>query len=631
MPKYSTNKIPSQRLSLFRLLYASFLDFLRLIGETWVELTGFALLAIGGMSYLRFTSHQTLTEALYETLKLLTLESDLELPHDIFGRILFFLMPLLGLALIFQGVLNFGRLLLDKGGRLEIWQLSLAATYRNHIILCGLGRVNWHVLKRLLAAGYEVVVVENDWEGEFVSRALKLNVPVVLGDAREERILRLAGITRARAICTAIDDDLLNIEIGITARAIRPEVRVIMRLFNESLDQSLERSFGVNTVFSATVLAAPTFAASSISQSMDYVVPLGDALLGILQLTLEPQTNLLAEKAKIEENYQIRILDHQTRSNGLRRASPGNLLKAGDHLTVIGELDALEEVRIENRKATSDNIQRSFQPQHLTEQFDTVIVCGLGKIGYRVVRQLYHLNPRPRIVVIRLNDNRDEFLLPISEYEGVQVVIGDARDPDVLKEAGIETAYSLAAITSDDAQNLQIGLMAQRLRPEINLVLRVFSDTLVDKFQELFGIRTTYSTSGLASPTLAAAAALGDVSYAFTVGQQIYSTDLYTVRADDPISGCTVAQIRDQHGLLIAGMRSRAPQQLGPTPIANYVDADDMLSELTYHPTEEDELLSKLSSTVEAVFLPSLEQQIRPGDQVVLLGSLPALERFRQA
>src|SRR6476619_4686938 len=104
---------------------------------------------------------------LCETLKLLTFQSSLDLPSSLLGKLLFFLIPLLGLALIFQSVLNFGRLLLDKGSRREAWQVALASTYRDHIIVCGLGRVSLRVVLQLLESGYEPVVIERDWDSEF--------------------------------------------------------------------------------------------------------------------------------------------------------------------------------------------------------------------------------------------------------------------------------------------------------------------------------------------------------------------------------------------------------------------------------------------------------------------------------
>jgi Trk K+ transport system NAD-binding subunit len=587
-----------RRYRLWRLLRANFYDLGLLLRESWVVLSGFALLVLLGTLYLHYLLPEPLAfaPALYETLKLLTLQSGLALPNDPLGMALFFLIPLLGLALIFQSVLNFGRLLLDKSSRRELWQVALASTYRDHVILCGLGRVNLRVLIQLTEAGYDAVVVERDWSSEFVERALSLKTPVVLGDARDPETLRQAGLARARAVVAGVDGDLLNIEIALTARAVRPDIRVILRVFNDDLDRNLERSFGSNSAFSASALAAPTFAAAAVSRAIDYVLPLGDTLLGVAQFTVEPNSQLAGFVRAVEEAHQIRILQHQDAVG--RRPRPDLLrqLGGGDRVTAIGAPEALEALRMHNVRGSKLDFLSSLPPQHPTEQFDTVIVCGLGKVGYRVVRQLHRLRPRPRIVVVRLADEGRTLPQTIRQLEGLRTVIGDARDPSVLHEAGIDAAYAVAALTADDGLNLQIGLAARRYRPDVHLVLRVFSDVLAEKLADMFGIRTAYSTSGLACPTLAAAAVLGDVSQAFNAGGQLFSTDHVVVRAGDHLAGRSVEALRAEREALVIGLR-----QVAGAP----------------------------RETTQS--LPPLDTVLAPGDEVTLLAPLLALARLRAA
>jgi Trk K+ transport system NAD-binding subunit len=556
----------------------------------------------------------------------------------------------MGLALIFQGVLNFGRLLLDKGGRLEAWQLALATTYRDHVILCGLGHVNMGVLTQLLDDGYEVVVVERDWDSEFVKRALALKVPVVLGDARDPAVLRQAGIQRATAVVAGVNGDMINIEIALAARATRPNIRVIVRVFDDELDRNLERNFGVNTVFSASALAAPTFAAAAVAQTIDYVIPLDDTLLGIDRFVIEANGQLGTSIAQIEERCQVRVLHHQVASNQWLARPPRGTLNYGDQLTVIGTLEALERMRVLNLPTTISDTDHASAPQHPTAQFDTVIVCGLGKIGYRVVRQLYYLRPQPRIVVVRLNDETNDFYRHISELEGVKMVIGDARDPEVLLKAGLETAYSVAAVTSNDALNLQIGLVAQRLRPDINMVVRVFSDVLAERFEDLFGIRTTYSTSSLASPTLAAAAVLGDVPIAFTVNRHMYATEQILLHPESRLKGHTIDEVRRQHGLLVVGLRRSLTgvahidwENYEPEQAVHVLPDPGGLKTAPHesHPalgTSEDVQVATLedqrSEDVSAsgfTILPSLNTVLAAGDELIVLASLEELRRLRAA
>jgi Trk K+ transport system NAD-binding subunit len=580
-----------RRYPLWRLIRANFYDLVLLLRESWVVLAGFVILVITGTLYLIAYESLGFAVALYETLKLLTLQSSLPLPTSLLGTLLFFLIPLLGLALIFQSVLNFGRLLLDKSSRREAWQVALAATYRDHIIVCGLGRVSLRVVIQLLESGYEPVVVEHDWNSEFIERALNLKVPVVKGDAREATTLRQAGLSRARAVVTAINDDLTNIEIALTARGVRPTLRVILRVFGEELDRSLERGLGPNTAFSASALAAPTYVAASISREVDYVLPAGAELLGVTRLTVPTGSQLAGLVHTIEEQHAIRVLKHYDAAWQPVRRAPTAQLRSGQHVTLLGTLGALESLRLKNIRSSTLSALGPPRLEHPTAQYDTVIVCGLGKVGYRVVQQLHQLNPRPRIVVVRLGDGRIDFPQQISRLDRVITLVGDARDPEVLREAGVERAYAIAALTSDDLLNLQIGLAARHARPDIHVVLRVFSDVLAEKLTDIFGIGTIYSTAGLAGPTLAAAAVLGDITHAFSTDGTLFSADQIAVCAGDALDGRTVAAIRGQHDALIIALRR-----------------DGELHEL-----------------------PPLTTSLAPGDEITLLASIDALARVRKA
>jgi hypothetical protein len=147
-----------------RLVRANVYDLWLLLNESWLVLIAFFVLAALTSSYLAFLYPETaessrpqgLPEALYETLTLMTLQSDLAFPRgDLLGELIFFLTPLLGLALIFQSVLNFGRLLLDKGSRREAWQVALASTYRDRDCLWAWARraAHCHAVARCRVRG----------------------------------------------------------------------------------------------------------------------------------------------------------------------------------------------------------------------------------------------------------------------------------------------------------------------------------------------------------------------------------------------------------------------------------------------------------------------------------------------
>lgn len=591
-PATQVSKLTRRRHPLGRLVRANLYDLLRLLYESRIALGGFTLVMLVATLYIHFAFGLRYAESLYEAFRMLTLQSSLRFPPDVLGITLFFLVPVLGLALILDSVFRFGRLLLDKSNRQEAWQVALASTYGRHVIICGIGRVGLRVVRQLLATGSDVVVIEKDWNSEFVARALELKVPVVLGDARELIILQQAGLQRAHAMIICIDEDLINVEVGLRARSLRPDLRIILRVFNDDLDRNLEETFGRNTVFSASALAAPTFAAAAVSRDVRYVFPVGETQVGVTELVVAQESLMSGFVRKIEQDYNIRVLHH---TNALGKTLPPAAMRqldGGDHVLLVGSLGALEQLRAKNVPRSKAHAAIGIRlPRYSTIAGPRVIVCGLGKNGYRVVRALHGLPEHPLITCIYSNDTPQELLALVGRLDGVTLLRGDARSTEVLEQAGIAEAYSVAALTSNDFVNMQICLAARRVRKDIHLVMRLFSDLLAEQLEELFAIQTVYSTSGLAAPTMVAAAVIGDVGAAFFSGAALYSTDTLPIIQNHRFADLSVAEVRERYAALVIGIRQGA----------------------TF------------------VLLPDYDHIIAAGDELILLAKLDTLASLRQS
>lgn len=564
-----------QQISFLRWLQANIFDLALLLRQSYFALIGFAALVTLGTVYIRLAApdHQQRDPiaALYETLKLFTFQSNLPLPPDLPGRLIFLLIPLLGILLILQSVLNFGRGLLDKSSRREVWQVALASTYREHVIVCGLGRVSLRVVSQLIDDGIPVVIVERNWQSEFVARALNLRVPVISGDAREVATLLQAGVRQARALVCGTHEELLNIDIALTARTLRPALRIVTRVASDDLERNLATTLGPRAAYNPPVLAAPTFAAAAISRGIDVMLPTGNAALAVATLTLDVAHQAPSAVQALADQFAVRVV---VRGKGPTR----------DQLTVIGPITALENLRV----AIPGNLESASPLLHPDATHNTIILCGIGAVGYRVAQQLHDLrNQQPAydIVIVHRDDDTSVFPDRLAHLAGVRLVTGDARDPDVMRAAGIDHAFTVAALTSDDLLNLQIGLNARQLRPDIHLVLRFFTDALAGKLADMFGIHTTYSTSDLAAPTLVAAALHSAVDQAFRAQDQIFATMPMQISTASPLVGCTIAALHaERHLLVIALQRGTSFQPL-----------------------------------------PALSETTQPGDELTILGALSAL------
>jgi Trk K+ transport system NAD-binding subunit len=172
-------------------------------------------------------------------------------------------------ALITDAIIG-ARLLATLGRR------PIPASIRDHVIVCGLGSIGYRVALGIREHGVKVVVVEPDENGRFVAAARALGIPVVAGDARQAEVLKRVGVERCRAICAVTSDDLINLTAALNARAIRSDLRVVLRLFDPELALRAQHGLAIRFTRSVSHLAAPAFAAAAIGSQVEASVPIGD-------------------------------------------------------------------------------------------------------------------------------------------------------------------------------------------------------------------------------------------------------------------------------------------------------------------------------------------------------------------
>lgn len=118
-----------------------------------------------------------------------------------------------------------------------------------------------------------------------------------------------------------------------------------------------------------------------------------------------------------------------------------------------------------------------------------IIVVGCGKVGSQFAKIMSEEGHE--IVVV--DSEIDNFRLLGPDFRGL-TVLGVPIDEDVLKEAGIESADGLAAVTPDD----NINMMACQVAKEIFNVPRIFSriqDPVREQVFYQFGVHTVCPTN----------------------------------------------------------------------------------------------------------------------------------------
>lgn len=100
---------------------------------------------------------------------------------------------------------------------------------------------------------------------------------------------------------------------------------------------------------------------------------------------------------------------------------------------------------------------------------DHYVVCGAGKTGEHIVREL--LETRRAFVVIDADGDRVRQLHQKFAVE-FPTVVGDATEDDMLIAAGLERASGLVACVTSDKDNILVTFTARHLNPQVRIVAR---------------------------------------------------------------------------------------------------------------------------------------------------------------
>lgn len=223
--------------------------------------------------------------------------------------LIYAIYPVLGFILVGQGVVRLSLLLISRRRGEREWMLVMASTYRDHVILCGLGHLGFRVLEELVRSGAAVVVLERLKTNPFVPQAKAMDVPVLIRDMKEDQALLDAGIENASAVIICSNDELSNLEVAIDSRRMNPKVRIVMRLYDQQLASKIAGALTVDAAFSSSALAAPVVAAMSLHTAVLATLTIAGEPFVAAELTVEDGSTMAGLKVEeVESRFRARVL-----------------------------------------------------------------------------------------------------------------------------------------------------------------------------------------------------------------------------------------------------------------------------------------------------------------------------------
>ena len=326
---------------------ASWRDTKLLLNEFKAPLTVFTIAMVGGgILYQRIGAAvgepvHDLSEAIYLVLTLSFLQPSGDFPNHPYLEAFYFVMPLIGMGILAQGLADFGVMLFNRNSRSKEWEMAIASTLNNHTILVGLGHLGFRVAQHLIALGKKVAVIELDPKDDLIDAVREMGIPVIQDDASRETALAKAGIDKASAITLCIQSDALNLQIAVKARQLNPGIDVIIRIFDEDFARAIQQQFGF-TALSATSMSAPAFAAAAAGMEITHPITVEGEPLSLARACVPRSSKLLGKNVGfIEEHYDVSVVLLRRGDEADMHPSGQRVIEYQDTIAILGNPDRI--------------------------------------------------------------------------------------------------------------------------------------------------------------------------------------------------------------------------------------------------------------------------------------------------
>jgi voltage-gated potassium channel len=191
------------------------------------------------------------------------------------------------------------------------------------------------------------------------------------------------------------------------------------------------------------------------------------------------------------------------------------------------------------------------------------ILCGYGRVGSTVARELVHSGQR-LVVIDILPSSLDE-----ARRDGHLVVQGDATSDETLRLAGVERARGLVATIDSDANNVYVTLSARSMSPGLFIVGRANAEGSDAKLLQAGANRVVspYTMAGRRMAELAIRPRVADfIDAALSHGELRFSMEELEVAAGGPLDGRRVAELRDDGIFTLAIVHGEGHYEPNPPP-----------------------------------------------------------------
>ena len=413
------------------------------------------------------------------------------------------------------------------------------------VIICGAGQVGWQIARHLSGEANDVTVVDSN--ADLVRRASEtLDVQGVTGFASYPDVLDRAGARDADMIIAATHSDEVNMVTCQVAHSVFSVNRKVARLRSQSYLNAIYSDLYRRDHLPIDVVISPEreVAAAAMRRlrapaAFDTEMFM-DGQAQLLGVTVDEDCPIVntALRQLTDLFSTLRAIVVGIRRDGtLFAPEPGDQLFVGDDCYVFTHVD--DVVR------TLEVFGKSQKKQ------DRVVIVGGGNVGLEVASALEAGPHRIRAKVIERDRACAE--AAAETLEKTIVLNGDGLDSGLLREAGIDRADAMLAVTDDDKTNM---LAAVRAKSEgCPLAIALINDPTLVPLMAPLGIDAYINPRATTVSSILRHIRHGRVRQVYSIGDAEAEVIEAEVMSTSPMAGNALRDIEFPEGVLVGAVR----------------------------------------------------------------------------
>lgn len=310
------------------------------------------LLMVGTLGFHFLEGHSLLDSLYWTVMTVATIGYGDLVPMTTAGRVFTMFLALGGVFTLFYAatsmirVIVSGELAMLRGKR---YMEQILSTLKDHIIVCGYGRMGQLVCREFSEENVTYVVIDADPEH---LRDFKLNHGIAFaGNATSDETLRMVGIQRARGLVTVMPSDAENLFATMSARLLNPTLFIVARVEDPRSEPKFVRA-GANRVVSPYVIGGSRVAQAVLRPTVMDFIELATRKEHIdLQMeevrvsNVSPIAGKALKDARFRSDMNVIIVAIKKPSGHMHfNPAPETILETGDILVAIGHREHLRRL-----------------------------------------------------------------------------------------------------------------------------------------------------------------------------------------------------------------------------------------------------------------------------------------------